>query len=83
MTNEADFIKYRPKITEVTIVNAVKEWSSGNEILSLDGKRTGIDAFVLLLSTDSEVLGPYLLNSVCARELCALLLSEDFGHPPS
>jgi hypothetical protein len=79
MTAESDFKKYRQKVTEVTVVAAAQAYGSGDEILSLDGKRTAIDAFILQLSTDSAVHGPYLLNSVCARELCALLLSEGFG----
>ena len=81
MTDEADFIKYKPNVTEVTVVDAARAYGSGDEILSLSGKRTAIDAFILLLSTDSEVRGPFLLNSVCARELSAILLSEGFEPP--
>jgi hypothetical protein len=81
MTAESDFIKYRPQVTEVTVVEAAKAWGRGDEILSLNGKRTAIDAFILLLSNDSEAHGPYIMNVVCARELCALLLSEGFGPP--
>lgn len=79
--DESAFIKYRPKVTEVTSVEAAKSWGEGNEILSLNGKRAALDAFILLLSTDAEVHGPYLMNSVCARELCTLLISEGFGPP--
>jgi hypothetical protein len=79
VTEESDFIKYRPKVTEVTVIEAAKSWGQGDEILSLDGKGTAIDAFILLLATDSACHGPYLLNKVCASELCALLISEGFG----
>jgi hypothetical protein len=79
MTDESDFIKYRPKITEVTGVKAAQAYGQGDEILSLNGKITAIDAFILLLATDAETHGPYLMNAVCARELCALLLTEGFG----
>jgi hypothetical protein len=79
MTAESEFIKYRPKLTEVTVVEAAQAYGRGDEILSLNGKRTAIDAFILLLSTDAETHGPYLLNSTCARELCGLLISEGFG----
>jgi hypothetical protein len=77
--SERLFARYFPKITEVTIVQAAKEWSIGNEILSLDGQRTALDAFVFQLATDSETVGPFLLNSLCARELCARLLDAGFG----
>jgi len=79
MTDESDFKKYRPNLTEVTVVKAAEEYGLGNEILSLNGQGTAIDAFILLLATDSETLGPYLMNVVCARALCALLLAEGFG----
>jgi hypothetical protein len=81
MTDESDFIKYRPSVTEVTILKAAQAYGRGDEILSLNGKRTAIDSFILLLSNDLEVHGPYLLNSKCARELCVLLLTEGFGPP--
>jgi hypothetical protein len=35
-----------------------------DEIPSLNGK-------ILLLATDAQVRGPYLMNATCARELCA------------
>jgi len=78
MSDESDFKKYQPKITEVTVVQAAQAWGEGNEIISLNGKRTAIDAFILLLATDSDTHG-YLMNGACARELCALLLAEGFG----
>ena len=81
MTEESDFKKYQPKLTEVTVVQAAQAWGQGDEILSLIGKRTAIDGFILLLATDSEVRGPYLMNATCARELCARLLAEGFGPP--
>lgn len=80
MTDESDFKKYRPSITEVTIVEAANAYGIGDEILSLNVKRAGLNSLVLVLATDSETRGPFLLNATCARELCALLLSE--GHGP-
>lgn len=80
MTNETDLEKYRPRLTDVEIVKAAEVYSRGDEILSLNGKRTAIDAFVLILATDSQSFGPFLLNGVCARELCALL--ADAGYEP-
>ena len=79
MTEESDFLKYRPKVTEVTVNKAAQAYGLGEEILSLDGKRTAIDAFILLLATGDETLGPFLMNSKCARELYALLAAEGFG----
>jgi hypothetical protein len=79
MTDESDFKKYRPNLTEVTVLKAVEAWGCGDEILSLNGKRTAIDAFILLLANDALTHGPYLMNATCARELCALLLAEGFG----
>jgi hypothetical protein len=81
MTDEYDFKKYRPNLTEVTVVKAAEAWGLGDEILSLNGKRTAIDAFILVLSTDDRTHGPYLMNAMCARALCALLLAEGFGPP--
>jgi len=79
VTDESDFKKYRPNLTEVTVIKAAQAYGRGDEILSLNGKRTAIDAFILLLANDAETFGPYLMNVVCARELCALLLTEGFG----
>ncbi len=79
MTDESDFRKYSPSITELTVLKAAQEYGVGNEILSLNGQRTAIDAFILLLSDDSRTHGPFLMNAVCARELCALLIAEGFG----
>jgi hypothetical protein len=79
MTEESDFRRYQPKLTEVTIVQAAESWGSGDEILSLNGKGTAIDAFILLLATDAKTHGPYLLNATCARALYALLVAEGFG----
>ena len=79
MTAEFDFIKYRPKITEITTIKAAQVYGRGDEILSLNGQRAAIDAFILLLATGDETLGPFLMNSTCARELYALLVAEGFG----
>lgn len=79
MPEKSDFEKFRPEITEVTINQVASSFGLGNEIISLDGKRTGLDAFVLKLATDAEVIGPYLLNATCARALCAVLIAGGFG----
>jgi hypothetical protein len=79
MSDEADFQKFRPALTEETINGVAQTYGSGAEIISLSGKRTGLDLFVLLLANDTEPHGPFLMNATCARELCALLLSEGFG----
>jgi hypothetical protein len=81
MSVMSDFINYRPNLTEVTVVKAAQAFGTGDEILSLNGKGTALNAFILLLSTEANVFGPYLLNSVCARELCDLLISAGFGPP--
>jgi hypothetical protein len=81
VTDESDFQKYRPNLTELTVVKAAEAYGRGDEILSLNGKRTALNAFILLLATDAATHGPYLLNSVCARELCGLLTSAGFGPP--
>jgi len=81
MTEESDFTKYRPVLTEMTVVKAAEAFGRGDEILSLNGKGTAIDAFILMLATDADIHGPYLMNAMCARELCALLLAEGFGPP--
>jgi len=79
VTAETDFETFRPRITEVTVYHAASTFGQGGEILSLDGKRTAIDSFILQLATDNEVIGPYLLNATCARALCRLLIAEGFG----
>lgn len=76
---ELKFTDCWPKITEVTSVIASEAFNRGLGIVSLDGKRVGINGFMLLMATKSEPLGPFVMNSVCARELCALLLREGFG----
>jgi hypothetical protein len=80
-TEESDFKKYRRNLTEVTVVEAAAAWGRGDDIRSLNGKRTALSAFILLLATDADTLGPYLMNGVRARELCALLVAEGFGPP--
>jgi hypothetical protein len=79
VTDKSDFMKYRPNLTEVTVTKAAEAYGRGDEILSLNGKRTALDAFILLLANDTETQGPFLLNAVCARELCALLIAAGFG----
>jgi hypothetical protein len=82
MTEESDFRKFLPKITEVTVVEVAQSWGIADDIVSLDGKRTGLNHFILMLATDAKKIGPYLLNPTCARALCARLLAEGFGPPP-
>ena len=79
VTAESDFKKYLPAITEVTVLKAAETYGLDEEILSLNGRGVALDAFILLLATGDEARGPFLLNGVCARELCALLLAEGFG----
>jgi hypothetical protein len=81
MTTESDFREYRPKLTEVTVVQAKQHYDQGEEILSLNGKRTALSHFILVLATKTETFGPYLMNGMCARELHALLEASDFGAP--
>jgi hypothetical protein len=81
MTEESDFEKYYPKLTEVTNIKAAKTYGEGEEILSLNGKRTAIEHFILVLATDLAERGPFLMNATCARALCALLVDEGFGPP--
>jgi hypothetical protein len=83
MTNEteSDFQKYHPAITELTVAHAKAHYDSGDEILSLNGKRTALSHFILMLATKAETYGPYLMNSTCARALCVHLIKEGFGPP--
>jgi hypothetical protein len=81
MSEESDLEKYRPAITEVTVVKAAEAWGRGDEILSVNGKETAIDAFILMLADDSQTHGPFLMRTACARELCALLVAAGFGPP--
>ena len=83
MPNEDDskFQQYRPAIAELTVAHAKAQYDSGNEILSLNGKRTALSHFILMLATKTEPYGPYLMNSTCARALCAHLIEEGFGPP--
>lgn len=74
------FKKYQPTITEPIAVRAASDYAAGNEIMSLATRRAGIDGVILLLATDSEVIGPFVMSRLCARELCARLLAE--GHGP-
>jgi hypothetical protein len=76
---KSDFERYRPTINEVMVVKLAQEFGLGGEIVSLSTRTAGIDAIILLFATDSELRGPFLLNAVCARELCARLLAEGFG----
>jgi hypothetical protein len=81
MNDQANLSKYRPKITEATVVESAQAYGIGDETLSVNGKRTAIDAFILMLATDAETHGPFLMNATCARELCAILITEGFGPP--
>ena len=78
---ESDFKKYRPNVTEVMVAKLAQEYGLGGEIVSLGTRNAGLDSIILLLATDSGLRGPFLLNAVCARELCARLLAEGFGPP--
>jgi len=82
VTEKSDFVKYRPAVTEVTVTKAAQMWGAGHQVLSLNGKPTAIDAFIVVLATCDGPSEPILLNAVCARELCGLLLSAGYGPPP-
>jgi hypothetical protein len=58
VTDQSDFEKYRPNLTEVTVLQAAQAYGRGDEIRSLNGKHTALDAFILLLATDAETFGP-------------------------
>lgn len=79
MDDKIVFGEQKPAITEVTVVEAARIWSGGDGIISLNGRITGLDAFILMLATTDEEIGPFVVNSVCARELCSLLIAEGFG----
>lgn len=79
MSEKSDFDKFRPTITEVMVAQVASQFGAGGEVLSIDGKRTGLDAFIIQLASDSELFGPYLLNATTAKELCARLIAEGFG----
>lgn len=79
--DESKFKERRPKLTQVTTVQAVEAYNRGDLVVSLNGKRTAIDAFILSLATETDTFGPYLLNATCARALYALLVAADFGPP--
>jgi hypothetical protein len=81
VTEQSDFEKYRPQLTEAMVTRAAQAYGRGDEILSLNGQRTALNAFILLLATDAQTFGPYLMNGVCARELCGLLVAGGFGPP--
>ena len=71
MSEQSDFEKYRPPITEMTVLKVGKSYGSGDDILSLNGQDAALDAFILLLATDNRTLGPFLLkSSVRSRALC-------------
>lgn len=88
MTEETEFEKFRPTVTEQTRIQAAQAYGRGDEIVSLDGKEAGLDSFILVLATDAARHGPFLLTATCARELCGLLAAAGFeprgkGHPPT
>lgn len=81
MSEEADFQKHLPEITEMTTLRAAEAFGIGGEIISLNGKGCGLDAFMLVLANDQEQLGPFLLTNTSARALFRLLKDEGFGDP--
>jgi hypothetical protein len=76
---ERAFRRFQPQLDERTSVEAAQSFGLGNEIVSLNTKQAGLDSLILLLATDSEIQGPFLLNQICARELCAQLIGAGFG----
>jgi hypothetical protein len=81
MSEETQFQKYLPKLTEVTSVKAAQSYGAGGEIISLNGKRVGIDAFMLVLADDEKQFGPFVLTNVSGRALFQRLSDEGFGAP--
>ncbi len=79
MTDEENFAKYHPDVNEMTILEAAQAFGIGDEVISLSGRRTGIDSFVLVLARGNHQHTLVLMTGVCARELGALLVSEGFG----
>lgn len=73
------FERFQPEITEETVVQAASAYGMGNEIISLAGRETALDSFILLLATDAETKGPFLLSGHAARELCVRLIAAGFG----
>jgi hypothetical protein len=78
-TDEQLFQRFQPRLNEVTEAKAAEFFYSTHGIQSLNGKLSAIDAFTLVLATDSEQYGPYVLNAVSARALCRLLMEHGFG----
>jgi hypothetical protein len=79
MNEEGLLEKFRPKLTEMTEVQAAEFFYATGGVLSVNGKRSGLDAFSLVLATSTEKIGPYVLNNPSAKELCRLLIAEGFG----
>jgi len=55
MSDEALLQKYLPEITFVTSAEGARIAAEGGEIFSHDGKRVGLDGFMLVLADD---IGP-------------------------
>lgn len=79
MNEEELFQKFLPKLTEVTEVKAAEFFYRSGGVLSVNGKTSGLDAFTFVLATGAETYGPFVLNSVAARGLCRILISNGFG----
>jgi hypothetical protein len=73
------FEKFRPPMTEVTDARTMEFFKRHGLILSVNGKRAGLDNFALVLAAGPNVIGPLPLNSTAARALCSLLIESGFG----
>ncbi len=73
------FQRYFPEFTALTDLAGARSFGEGNEIMSLNSKRIALDGFMLLLATDSEVLGPFVMSATCARRLSSQLKDAGFA----
>lgn len=80
MSERSSFETFRPTLSEVSLVKAAADFGSGDEVISLNAKRAGLDGLLLVLATDNTTHGPFVLNGTCARALYALLLENGFDH---
>jgi hypothetical protein len=73
------FEKFRPPMTEVTDALTMEFFKQHGLILSVNGKRAGLNSFALVLAAGPDTIGPFPLNSTTARALCRILIDSGFG----
>ena len=81
MSDEELYQRFLPKLTEVTELSSANFYHDTGGVVSANGKRSALDAFTLVLATDEQEFGPFLLNAVAAQGLCRLLVEHGFGPP--